>query len=167
VGYSSAYSYTSTLPFLEEACSWAAGEATVKLVLMVGHWDNCVLGCQTGMDVPSLYEEMVKIPGCDSFAGKSRLKFVMGHTHCNKPHPHDHVGAGFMVAGQGMEGCGNYGIPILDTTADLVRMFYFPIADVNDKGMDNYDAVMACVQQKGWRGCTEQHAVLWLNQSLV
>ena len=69
-----------------------------------------------------------------------------------------------MVAGQGMVGCGNYGIPILDTTADRVRLFYFPIADL--QGTDNFDTVVACVKQKGWRGCT-QHATLWLNQTLA
>jgi hypothetical protein len=50
------------------------------------------------------------------------LKFFMGHTHCNVPHPHGNTNTGFMVAGQGMEGCANYGIPILDTTGGRVRV---------------------------------------------
>ena len=40
------------------------------------------------------------------------LKYIMGHTHCNKVTATDPRGGpnsalGMMVAGQGMEGCGN------------------------------------------------------------
>ena len=43
------------------------------------------------------------------------------------PHPHGNIDTGFMVAGQGMEGCGNYGIPIIDTTEGRVRVWHFEI----------------------------------------
>merc|ERR1712060_799721 len=98
---------------------------------------------------------MAALPGCRDFYERGMLKYVMGHTHCNNPHPHGQVGAGFRVAGFGMEGCGNYGIPIIDTHAGRVRFWYF------DTSSDElYEAVMKCVTAKGWRGCTSL-ATLW------
>ena len=107
----------------------------------------------------------------------------MGHTHCNIPHPHGHNDVGFMVAGQGMSGCGNYGIPLLDTTEERIRMWYFPVVEPKrfDRALahrrdwpelevweevdDKYDAVMGCLKKSSWRNCTHL-AVLWLDQKL-
>merc|ERR1711918_331645 len=99
--------------------------------------------------MPGLYERAKGLPGCDRFDQVGMLKFVMGHTHCNVPHPHGHVNTGFMVAGQGMEGCGNYGIPVLDTTG--VRVYHFEVH--SKSGQDHYDEIMACVVPNGWRAC--------------
>ena len=68
-----------------------------------------------------------------------------------------------MVAGQGMEGCGNYGFPVLDTTKGRVRLYHFEVVSRN--GTDTYDEVLGCVAAKGWRQCT-QHAEVWLDQAL-
>jgi len=103
VGYSGAHKYEETKPYLQEACDWAVSHPEIKLLVLVGHWDDQVLGCEDDMDVPSLYDQIKALPGCKAFDDKQRLKFVMGHTHCNVPHPHGRVNTGFMVAGQGME----------------------------------------------------------------
>lgn len=73
-----------------------------------------------------------------------------------------------MVAGQGMEGCGNYGIPILDTTGGRVRVYYFPIDDKkNAEGADNYDTTMSCLKENnGWRKCLHL-ATTWLDQPIA
>jgi hypothetical protein len=47
---------------------------------------------------------MKEMKGCKALDSKGMLKFFMGHTHCNVPHPHGHLNTGFMVAGQGMGG---------------------------------------------------------------
>jgi hypothetical protein len=167
IGYSGAYTFTEATPYFKEACAWLGDQdpTKMKMGVIVGHWDVSGLGCDSDMAGPALYEEVSKFPGCDTFDQKGMLKFVMGHTHCNVPHPHGKVDTGFMVAGQGMEGCGNFGIPIIDTTEDRVRFWHFEI--VSKEGKDNYDAIMQCVQSKpnGWRDCTDL-AESWLDQPL-
>jgi hypothetical protein len=190
IGYSGAYHFDEAKPYFAEACQWLKGQQGMKLAMIVGHWDVDGLGCESDMAGPALYEQVAMMDGCDAFDQRGMLKFVMGHTHCNIPHPHGKVDTGFMVAGQGMEGCGNYGavdcilhyvtgseffcrvlplllfrtgIPIIDTTEDRVRFWNFEV--VSKKGVDTYDKVMACVLAKGWRGCTDL-AESWLDQPL-
>lgn len=158
IGQSGAHSLEEALPFMKEACIWLGKQKGLQLALLFGHWDIANLGAESDMAMPQWYEDMAALPGCREFNERHMLKFVMGHTHCNDPHPHGKVGAGFRVAGFGMEGCGNYGIPIVDTTADRVRMWYF------DTSSDSlFESVTNCVQNRGWRNCTD-HATLWLDQ---
>jgi hypothetical protein len=166
IGYSGAYDFADTKPYLQEACRFFKAQhisQLIKTVVIVGHWDVDGLGCDKDMAGPALYEEAAKMDGCDAFASVGMLKFVMGHTHCNVPHPHGKIDTGFMVAGQGMEGCGNYGIPILDTTEERIRFWNFEV--VSKAGVDNYDKIMACVTAKGWRACTDL-AESWLDEPL-
>merc|ERR1719478_1503504 len=108
---------------------------------------------------PAFYDAMKVLPGCDALDQKGMLKFFMGHTHCNVPHPHGKVDTGFMVAGQGMEGCGNFGVPVFDTTGGRNRVYYFD-TDTDAK----YEAVLACVTKSGWRACVDSLATVWLDQ---
>ena len=116
------------------------------------------------MTVPALYGEIKKLAGCDVADSRGALKFFMGHTHCNVPHPHGHNSTGFMVAGMGMEGCGNYGIPILDTREERVRVWHF---EVESPGKTSrYDSVIKCIQAAGdWKPCTYL-ADKWLDEPL-
>jgi hypothetical protein len=158
IAQSGAFTIEQYEPFVAAACKWLASTSGIEIGLLVGHWDNGLLGVQPDMDMPHFYDKVSAVPGCAAFAAAGNLKFIMGHTHCNTPHPHGHIDTGFMVAGQGMGGCGNFGIPILDTTGGRTRMLYF------DTSTDaKYDAVMACVPSKGWRACTEL-ADIWLDQ---
>ena len=62
-----------------------------------------------------------------------QLKYIMGHTHCNKVTATDPRGGptsalGMMVAGQGMEGCGNFGVPLVSTKEKgRVEVLYYEI----------------------------------------
>lgn len=164
IGFSGAYSLAEITPLMQEACAWLPSQAGLKMAVLVGHWDKPGLGATSATAVPGLYDHVRKLDGCDALDSKGMLKFVMGHTHCNTPHPHGHVDTGFMVAGFGMEGCGNYGIPVLDTTNERATFYYFSIVD--SSGSDTYDAVFDCVSKSGWRACTHL-AVKWLDQPLV
>lgn len=167
VGYSGAYSLTELAPLMAEACAWLPTQPGVQLAVLLGHWDKPGLGASSDTDTPGLYDHVKALPGCKALDDKGMLKFIMGHTHCNLAHPHGHVKdghtTGFMVAGFGMEGCGNYGLPMLDTTGGRVKMVYFPI--VAEDGTDTYDEVTSCVSNKGWRQCTHL-AETWLDQQL-
>jgi len=161
VGQTGAYSLDALRPFMQEACSWAAAQSGLQVLLLFGHWDIPGMGAPPEMAMPEWYSEMAQVAGCSEFAKRGMLKFVMGHTHCNDPHPRGKDGAGFRVAGFGMEGCGNYGMPIIDTTEDLVRVWYFDTSTA-----DLVDKVVACVSQNGWRSCTSL-AKLWLSQPIA
>jgi len=160
VGQSGAYSYDEQKPFMAEACAWLGAQPGLEVGVLLGHWDDPGLGASAEMAMPQWYTEMAALPGCAELDQRGMLKFVMGHTHCNDIHPHGKVGAGFRVAGFGMEGCGNYGIPIVDTTEDRVRFWYFDTSDDT-----KYNATIGCVQSEGWRQCTHL-ATSWLDQPI-
>lgn len=96
---------------------------------------------------------------------EGRLKFIMGHTHCNEVVKN---ATGFMVAGQGMEGCGNFGIPVLDTTGDKAELSYFPLNDLGNRGSDQFDALLSCIKENGFSGCPSLASKTgpWLSQAL-
>eukprot|EP00932_Pfiesteria_piscicida_P010996 SRR837773.22052.p1 GENE.SRR837773.22052~~SRR837773.22052.p1 ORF type:complete len:217 (+),score=13.73 SRR837773.22052:34-651(+) len=146
---------------MKEACAWAAQQPGLDVLLLFGHWDVPGLGAPTDMAMPAWYSRMASTPGCDAFDKRGMLKFVMGHTHCNDVHPHGKVDTGFRVAGFGMSGCGNYGMPIVDTTEGRVRFWYFDTTSA-----DALKKVVACVSKSGWRQCTAL-ATKWLDQPIV
>eukprot|EP00929_Paragymnodinium_shiwhaense_P034022 TRINITY_DN1855_c0_g1_i2.p1 TRINITY_DN1855_c0_g1~~TRINITY_DN1855_c0_g1_i2.p1 ORF type:complete len:476 (-),score=46.35 TRINITY_DN1855_c0_g1_i2:654-2081(-) len=158
IAQSAVFTKEEYLPFMKRACSWLGSTSDLEVGIIVGHWDTKGDGSQKDMDMPSFFDVMKTLPGCDVFNAAGNLKFFMGHTHCNKPHPHGHVDTGFMVAGQGMEGCSNFGIPVVDTTAGRTRVIYFDTST-----HEKYDTVLTCVQAKGWRAC-ESLATVWLDQ---
>ena len=96
---------------------------------------------------------------------EGRLKFIMGHTHCNEVVKN---ATGFMVAGQGMEGCGNFGIPVLDTTGDKAELSYFPLNDLGNRGSDQFGALLSCIKENGFSGCASLASKTgpWLSQAL-
>jgi hypothetical protein len=160
VGQSGAYPYEQVKPFMQEACTWLSKQSGLDVAILVGHWDVSGMGASSEMAMPLWYTEMATLPGCKEFDSRGMLKFVMGHTHCNDPHPHGKVGTGFRVAGFGMEGCGNYGMPMVDTTENRVRFWYF-----DTSSDEKYSAVIKCVTTKGWRQCSDL-ATLWLDQAI-
>lgn len=160
IGQSGAYTLGEAQPFMAEACAWLSHVPGLQVAILFGHWDEGGLGATDQMAMPEWYTEMAGLPGCKELNDRQLLKYVMGHTHCNDPHPHGQVGAGFRVAGQGMGGCGNFGMPVVDTTGGRVRFWYF---DTANDGL--YNAVLSCVRQSGWRQCTHL-ATLWLDQPL-
>lgn len=97
VGFSGAYTYEDTLPHVRQACASLGAQPDVRLLVLLGHWDVDNMGCKLSMDVPAYFERVSALPGCSGFAARGLLKFFMGHTHCNVPHPHGHVDTGFMV----------------------------------------------------------------------
>jgi len=169
IGQSGAVSVEESEGVVKEACVWlskqfdANGNNTIKLALLVGHWDIDGMGAKESMDMPGWYDLVKTYPGCKEFNDRGLLRWVTGHTHCNTKHPHD-SNRGYRVAGMGMsgtevEGCSTFGVPVLDTTENRVRWWYF------DTSTDTkYEEVITCTRNNGWRGCTE-NATLWLNCS--
>merc|ERR1711871_354039 len=115
------YEYSTTKPYFERGCAYLK-EAKPDVAFLVGHWNyygGGVMGCEKDMDVPDVYNEIRGFDGCAQLDAGNKLKYVMGHVHCNKVTEKD---KGFMLAGQGMEGCGNFGVPYVDTTNGRVEI---------------------------------------------
>ena len=82
-------------PFVSEACTFMK-EKNPDLVLFFGHWNKPGSGCNTGWDVPNVTYWALEHSDCAAFRGQTgqapygpagtaatRLKFVVGHQHCN------------------------------------------------------------------------------------
>lgn len=159
IGYSGAYPYEDTVPYFEEACSWAVS-VDPAVVLLLGHWNgDGGDGCDSDMSVPNAFHELLDIDACAPLANK--LRYVEGHKHCNLV---EENGTGFMVAGMGMSGCGDFGFPVFDSVGDEFNVYYFPLQQAPiggiDNVFDNYDAILSCIQAKGVSGCYDM-ATKW------
>ncbi|CAD7936965.1 unnamed protein product [Amoebophrya sp. A25] len=111
-----------------------------------------------------------KTTSSSDVGGSGRIQSAMGHTHCNRVER-----GGAMVAGYGMHGCGNFGVPVFDTTGGRYRVFYFKIigdassssstsGNVEQVEHDYYDEMIGCMKQKGtWRACAAKHAEIWID----
>lgn len=137
MGYSGAHSYEETLPYIEEACSWASSQSDLDVLVLLGHWNSPGDGCEADMTVSAMFENMKGIQACAPVA--ARMKYFVGHKHCNMVVEDEY---GFMVrtlkcfplclfiymfvcgqiGGQGMSDAqcgGDFGIPVLDTTGKM------------------------------------------------
>ena len=168
-GFTAVYALNETAPYLEDACAWAAAAydaGDLDLLVLAGHWSQLGDGAAADMPTPHVHH-LSKTgafgDGCSRLAALGRLKFVEGHHHCNMPAP-NHDRDGWMVAAQGMSGCGTYDIVTLDTRHDRAVLLNFRIADVH--GADNYDDLLLCFRLHGARNCADR-ADVWLNQSLA
>ena len=115
-------------------------------------------------------------PGCDGDVS-GRIKYAVGHTHCNAALGED----GVLVGAQGMEdehctaSMGTWGIPIVDTkTHNRHRVLYYPLEGPpgnrrqhgNDNGKDvddAYETLLECWSTRGVTGC-EHLSVTWLDE---
>jgi hypothetical protein len=160
--YSGGYEYSTTKTYFQQGCAYLK-EAKPDVAFLVGHWNyyaGGVMGCEKDMDVPDVYSEIKGYDGCAQLDAKDSLKYVMGHVHCNKVTEKD---KGFMLAGQGMEGCGNFGVPYVDTSDGRVEIIYYNVQDKT--GTDEYDKIMACFKAHGPAKCKDLGTV-WLNQTI-
>ena len=191
IGYSGAYSYSEQESFFEEACAWLGdNEDTADVAMLVGHWNVPDSGCGVDADVATTHALLGDIDGCSGFKAKGRLLWFSGHTHCASV---SLIGdQGFLVAGQGQSGCGQYAFPVIDTTGGRLQVYSFGIAsqppaetetsklllsrygaglaalegegDV-DVVWDRYEEVHGCLQKNGLDGCME-YADVWYNETL-
>eukprot|EP00451_Oxyrrhis_marina_P036426 CAMPEP_0204366556 /NCGR_PEP_ID=MMETSP0469-20131031/42750_1 /ASSEMBLY_ACC=CAM_ASM_000384 /TAXON_ID=2969 /ORGANISM="Oxyrrhis marina" /LENGTH=372 /DNA_ID=CAMNT_0051355775 /DNA_START=27 /DNA_END=1142 /DNA_ORIENTATION=- len=146
IGFSNAYSWGDQYNFFTEACAWV-GNTNAPLVVLLGHWNVDGMGCPASEDTPDVFNSIKSIPGCTNLG--SKLKYIMGHTHCNQI---TEKNTGFMLGGMGMAGCGDFGIPILDTRNGRARLLYFALASGGNK-YGSYDDTLNCLAASGVDGC--------------
>jgi len=159
IGFSGEGGWNQQLPYFQEACNWAEAQDPALLVLL-GHWDGDNMGCASGMAASEVYNAVRSLPGCAALA--PRLKYFEGHTHCNKVTQDN---TGFMVGANGMSGCGDFGLPILDTRGGQATLWYFSLGSGGQRH-SNWDEVLTCIRNYGFSACT-QYADKWMQQSLT
>eukprot|EP00929_Paragymnodinium_shiwhaense_P012402 TRINITY_DN11956_c0_g1_i2.p1 TRINITY_DN11956_c0_g1~~TRINITY_DN11956_c0_g1_i2.p1 ORF type:complete len:487 (-),score=69.27 TRINITY_DN11956_c0_g1_i2:555-2015(-) len=158
VGFSNAYTRSQTQQLFSEACAWAA-PLNPALFVLVGHWDAPNLGCAADMDTPDVYAQIAALPPCAGLVSKT--KWVQGHTHCNNV---VRANTGFTVGAFGFEGCGQYGVPILDTRGGRATLYYYPLGQ-GGKFLPQAEEIMQCLEKEGHSGCT-RYAQKWLDESI-
>ena len=87
------------------------------------------------------------------------MKYFMGHEHCNTITEPD---LGYMVGANGMAGCGEWGLPVVDTTDSSdgsFKMYYFQLFTAPGvrnnftQPTDNFDEIASCFRENGVSGC--------------
>eukprot|EP00331_Platyophrya_macrostoma_P019273 CAMPEP_0176475484 /NCGR_PEP_ID=MMETSP0127-20121128/43631_1 /TAXON_ID=938130 /ORGANISM="Platyophrya macrostoma, Strain WH" /LENGTH=243 /DNA_ID=CAMNT_0017871083 /DNA_START=28 /DNA_END=760 /DNA_ORIENTATION=- len=165
IGFSGAHPLSEMSLQLQEACLYMQREA-VQWVLLVGHWNSAGDGAVLNTTTNYLYHTAVlSLPGCAEL-GPKKIKYMLGHTHCNVI---DDVDRGFMVGGFGMGGgrqdCGDFGLPYIEASPSQLLVTYFPITHRFDWWDDQYDAVMTCIATEGLSNCRHLGRT-WVNVTL-
>lgn len=182
ISYSGAHEWDSYEGELEKACHFfdqqgqVSEEAAPKVIILAGHWNQGHLGCQKGMDVPSVYERLRTLPGCDG----GKLRYVAGHVHCNEVMqwadgdvPYEGSKGdpiGYMLGGTGVRGenCNTFGFAYFSTTDDRELVVGFTMG--TDKGEEDappdvFEEAIACFEDKGVANCLE-YGTIWRDSSL-
>merc|ERR1739845_167711 len=132
------YSWSDMGPLFEKACTWV-GSVKPAVLFLVGHWNGSGMGCPSGMDDESVYNRVKALPGCSGVP----FKYIEGHAHCNTLQTN-----GVMLGSFGFSGCGDYGIPVVDTRNNKLKLYYFEMASHGNKN-GNFDAFVRCLESKG------------------
>ena len=166
LGYSGAHKWLHTEQDFQEGCRWFAEQKGLDVVMLLTHWNAQDSGCSNGMAGIDVHKKMLELPECKPLA--SKLKYFVGHTHCNMI---SEQGVGFMLGGFGMMGtlnCGNFGLPIVDTTGGHIRVLYFPIQNTHtssDQAEANFNNLTSCITDHGFGGC-EHLAEVWMDDRI-
>ena len=129
---------------------------------ILGHWNSDGDGCASDATVPAVYEQLSNLPACR--AVKNKMKYFMGHTHCNHVTQTD---IGYMIGGVGMSdrSCAPvFGFSVIDTTNNAVNVYYFGVQQINPS-FDHYEDILNCIQKSGVSGCYHL-ATQWSFQQL-
>lgn len=172
ISFSGAHTQEESAPLFAEACQFVK-TVNPAYVFVLGHWNEQKMGCQKGMTTADVHHYLTSsVDGCSQIA--NRIKYFEGHVHCNlivAPH------IGFRVAGFGMNGCDNFGFPLVEISDDgTLDVSYFPIVGGNgtvpsdqetpSTSQDiDFNSLIACVQEHGLSGCKNMGAVSWLHQT--
>lgn len=147
IGYTGAGSWNETKDSFKAACS-SSTINTADVILIVSHWDTPGGGVEFGMEIEAIHARLMLLSECNSIPIK-KLKYVYGHSHCNRQ-----VGEAmsYNVAGQGMDGCTNYGFPVFDTTNGQFKVYHFLIQTA-EEGSDKYSEIHDCISTHGVTQC--------------
>lgn len=155
--WSGAFPWEAYEAYFDQACQEFSNDGDISFLMLLSHWDGANLGCQWGMDAPSVYNTLKDMKSCSSF--KYRMKYVDGHDHSNTAY-----GTGFKIGANGMSGTGQTGT-LYTKTSDEGEVWVYYIEFANNWGGDYFDGFLDCVKRKGLDNCLDREGVyLWHNQ---
>ena len=160
ITFSGSHSYDDTENYFDEACDYMSTQA-VDHVLLFGHW-NTVGDGDINTYTPRVFKLLQRNDRCESI--KNKLKYYVGHWHCNQVVDEK---VGFMIGACGKSSeeyaCsmneGEWGITIGESTKDSHNVYYFPIQ--NKGGLDNYQALLDCINTQGGISNCYEFATKW------
>jgi len=173
LGFSGAHSLESHGSLFEEACRHFEAESANHIYLL-GHWNEGGLGCEPGMDVPSVFDHLQRGP-CHVVA--PRMRYMMGHAHCNEAMAD---GRGFLLGGGGSAHgyCGDWGVGYLDTRPRPASAGGFMHSHAEAEHVlakvtlatettDRFPPLMSCIaSRRSLRACLDGHAAeIWVNET--
>ena len=151
IGFTGAGTWAEQKQLFSDACT-ALSTDDVEIIMVFGHWDIPVFdlpnGLEPGMSVEGIHMRLRTLPACRVIPAV-KFKYVYGHTHCNRMMIRD---TSYLVAGQGMDGCGQYGFPVFDTTGGTFRVYHFLVQDLL-RGVDNYKEIKDCIDSSSVTAC--------------
>jgi hypothetical protein len=165
-----------------ESCRYFDAEPRPEVIFLLGHWSQHGLGCPVGMSTPEVYGRVALLAGCD----RGTLRYVMGHTHCNKVaatvpasvYPSSSSSSshgirsaavgresvGYLIGGAGVRGdfmgCNTFGFGYFQTSAagdELMVGF-----DLANETHDQFDETLKCFVARGVGQCLE-FGTIWRN----
>jgi hypothetical protein len=154
ITYSGAYTWLEQEKWFSQACGYFA--STADVIFVAGHWNDKGDGCQEGMDVPSLWAKISKLPGCDQ---PGKLKGFMGHEHCNKIINPTNL---FMTGATGFlaECKEESGFMYYDTRGGRVQLVLFDFSN-----SETYAKLVNCLDNGPIGACTQFAKAVWLNET--
>ena len=136
-------------------------------------WTEEGLGCAPGMSTPKVAARARRLEGCD----RGTLRYVMGHTHCNRVAETAETAAtaedgaagrarapvGYLLGGAGVRGdfmgCNTLGFGYSVTGGSRELMVGFDLANAT---ADRFDEIVGCFEAHGIGGCLH-HGQVWRN----
>jgi len=175
IGYSGAHSLEEHGELFAESCSYFDTEPRPEVIFLLGHWSEPGLGCPVGMSTPEVYRTLGGLGGCNH----GTLRYVMGHTHCNRvaavapPIRRADGGlgsqskgesVGYLIGGAGVRGdfmgCNTLGFGYFEAgNGGNELMVGFDLANETH---DQFDAALHCFGTKGVASCLE-YGTVWRN----
>ena len=145
-------SWESQVDVFSDACG-VLSEKSIEVLFILGHCDIPIVdlpsGLMPGMSIEAIHLRLRReVPACNKIPTE-KFKYVYGHTHCNRMMI---TNTSYLVAGQGVGGCGNYGFPVFDTTNNEFKVYHFLLKDLM-RNIDNYDEIYDCIYKNGVTNC--------------
>lgn len=120
------------------------------------------MGCED-MSAPQVYDKLKDMDGCAQYFKKKMFFYQDGHTHCNEVQTKNEA-TGFMIGAHGMGGCSQFGFEIIDSTGGSLKLDYYEVN--NNKGTDNFAALMECSKNGGFSENCGHLKKQWLNAKI-
>eukprot|EP00516_Mucochytrium_quahogii_P008616 CAMPEP_0203748920 /NCGR_PEP_ID=MMETSP0098-20131031/3669_1 /ASSEMBLY_ACC=CAM_ASM_000208 /TAXON_ID=96639 /ORGANISM=" , Strain NY0313808BC1" /LENGTH=539 /DNA_ID=CAMNT_0050637837 /DNA_START=2029 /DNA_END=3645 /DNA_ORIENTATION=- len=173
IGYNGVGGKAETDEWLKTACKYFAKGKRPASIFLLQHFNTQEGYLDKGMSSKQVRKRVLKFEGCDI---GDRLKYIMGHQHCNYIDEHGEAEpVGFLMGAHGMHNdapgqpvCNQDGFMYIRTTDSYLTVYYFENSNFDvktGKTVDNYDKIIKCIGENGGLSNCVEHGKVWVNSS--